>query len=419
MNSIKHTTYSRSTNHELPAAPWPHFEEDEIEAAAAVLRSGKVNYWTGEEGRLFEKEFARTVDTKYAICVANGTLALELALEALGVRAGDEVITTSRTFIASASCVAMRGAKPVCVDIDRESQNITVETIRRAITSRTRAIIAVHLAGWPCDMDAINHLASSYGIAVIEDCAQAQGATYKGRPVGSLGTVAAFSFCQDKIMTTGGEGGMLTTNSAEIWERAWSYKDHGKSYDAVYNREHPPGFRWLHESFGTNWRMTEMQSAIGRIALRKVPGWVQTRRRYAARMMERLSAIPALRIPTPPWRYGHSFYKFYAFVRPELLAPGWDRDRIMQAIQGRGVSCLVGSCSEIYLEKAFEGLRPIERFPVAKELGKTSLMFLVHPTLTSAHIEKACEITGEVMQEAANGYAAPLVKSASASVSER
>lgn len=382
-----------------PFAPWPYFEADEIEAAAAVLRSGKVNYWTGQEGRLFETEFARSVGAKYAVCLANGTVALELALQALGIGRGDEVITTSRTFIASASCIVMCGARPVCVDVDPDSQNLTAETIRRAITPRTKAIIAVHLAGWPCDMDEILHLAREYGLRVIEDCAQAQGAMYKGRPLGSLGDVAAFSFCQDKIMTTAGEGGMLTTNDPGVWERAWSFKDHGKSYDAVYKRDHQPGFRWLHESFGTNWRMTEIQAAVGRVALTKVPRWVERRRRHANTMTQALSSLAGLRIPTPPDSVLHAYYKYYAFLRPEMLQKGWDRDAILRAIKAEGVPCFVGSCSEIYLERAF-GARRERRLPVAKSLGETSLMFLVHPTLSDEDIAFACRTIRNVMTRA-------------------
>jgi dTDP-4-amino-4,6-dideoxygalactose transaminase len=385
---------------QIPFAPWPYFEADEIEAAAAVLRSGKVNYWTGQEGRLFETEFARSVGTKYAICVANGTVALELALQALGIGRGDEVITTSRTFIASASCIVMRGARPVCVDVDPSSQNITPETIRQAITPRTKAIIAVHLAGWPCDMDEILQLASEHGLRVIEDCAQAQGAMYKGRPVGSLGDVAAFSFCQDKIMTTAGEGGMLTTNDPEVWERAWSFKDHGKSYDAVYNREHGEGFRWLHESFGTNWRMTEIQAALGRVALTKVSRWVETRRRHANMLTRTLSSLPGLRIPTVPDSVHHAYYKYYVFLRPEMLQDGWDRNAIMQAIKAEGVPCFVGSCSEIYLEKAFVVRRKHPSLPVAKLLGETSLMLLVHPTLSDEHIAVTCQTIESVIAKA-------------------
>jgi dTDP-4-amino-4,6-dideoxygalactose transaminase len=357
-----------------------------------------VNYWTGQEGRLFENEYAAFVGTKHAICLTNGTVALELALYALGIGPGDEVITTSRTFIASASCIVMRGAKPVCVDVDRNSQNITAETIRRAITPRTKAIIAVHLAGWPCDMDPIMELAEEYGLKVIEDCAQCHGATYKGKPVGSLGHMAAFSFCQDKILTTGGEGGMVTTNDEHLWERAWSFKDHGKSFDAVYKRQHPPGFRWLHESFGTNWRLTEMQSALGRVILRKLPEWVAIRRKHAAQLTQTFRQLPGLRVTEAPAEIGHAYYKYYAFVRPERLKKDWNRDRIMAEVNAAGVPCLSGSCSEIYLEKAFPSeMRPAGGLPVARELGETSLMFLVHPTLEERHIALTCQTVEKVM----------------------
>ena len=383
---------------ERPFAPWPSFSEEEIAAATRVLSSGKVNYWTGDEGRKFEAEFASFAGCKYAIALANGTVALELALEALGIGAGDEVIVTSRTFIASASCAVMRGATPVMADVDPESQNITAETIRAVLTSRSRAIIAVHLAGWPCDMDPILDLAREHGLKVIEDCAQAPGALYKGRPVGSMGDVNAFSFCQDKIMTTGGEGGMVTTNDKSLWERAWAFKDHGKSYDAVYGRQHPPGYRWLHESFGTNWRLTEMQSAMGRVLLRELPQFVRTRRRLAAILTERFSQIPALRITLPPDDVFHSYYKYYVFLRSERLRSDWNRQRIVDAINAEGVPCFVGSCSEIYLERAFpDALRPRERLPVAKELSDTSLMFLVHPTLSDLDMQDTADAVEKVM----------------------
>jgi dTDP-4-amino-4,6-dideoxygalactose transaminase len=385
-----------------PFAAWPYFENDEISAVTAILASGKVNYWTGEEGRLFEKEFSSFIDCKHAIAVANGTVALELALYALGIGPGDEVIVPCRTFIASASCVVMRGAVPVMADVDPVSQNITADTIKAVITPRTKAIIAVHLAGWPCDMDPIMDLAKDHGLKVIEDCAQAHGATYKGRAVGSLGDAAAFSFCQDKIISTGGEGGMLTTNDYSVWEKAWAFKDHGKSYDEVFKGHRPPGFRWLHESFGTNWRLTEVQSGIGRRQLKKILWWRTARRNNAAILTERFSAVPALRVTVPEPDFGHAYYKYYAFVRPERLRKGWDRDRIMAAIIAEGIPCFSGSCSEIYLEKAFEreGLRPGQRLPVARELGETSLMFLVHPTLEQKDMEDICRAVEKVMRAA-------------------
>jgi hypothetical protein len=380
---------------------WPFFANDEIEAAAQVLRSGKVNYWTGPEGGLFETEFAAYIGTHHAVALANGSVALELALRVLGIGSGDDVVTTPRTFIASASSAIAIGARPVFADVDRDSQNITAESIRVALTPATKAIIVVHLAGWPCEMDEIMSLARERSLKVIEDCAQAHGASYKGRPAGSIGDIGAFSFCQDKIMTTAGEGGMITLNSDEEYERAWAYKDHGKSYDAAFRRHHPPGFRWLHESFGTNWRMTEIQSAIGRLQLRKLPGWLETRQEYASQLNACFAELPGLRVTLPPSHIGHAYYKHYVFVRPSALRSDWNHDRILAEITAQGIACFAGSCSEIYLEKAFHAdMRPKERLPVARELGETSLMFLVHPTLKPEDIARTCEIVRQVMLKA-------------------
>lgn len=384
------------------AGAWPCFSEEDIATVSRILSSGKVNYWTGNECREFEREYAEKLGVRHAIAVTNGTVALELALYALGIGPGDEVIVTPRSFLASVSCIIMRGARPVFADVDRDSQNVTAETIAPRITRRTRAILAVHLAGWPCEMDPILGLARAYGLAVVEDCAQAHGSYYKGRPSGSMGTINGFSFCQDKIMTTGGEGGLVATDDPELWSRAWSFKDHGKSYDAVYNRAHPPGFRWLHEDFGTNWRMLEIQGGLGRRCLRKLDGWVEARRQHASQLNRILADLPALRLTIPPDHIGHSYYKYYAFVRPEALRSGWSRDRILAEVSQAGVVCLAGSCSEMYREKAFakHGLEVTGRLPVAAELGETSVMLLVHPTLSPEAIEYAGEILRDTLRKA-------------------
>jgi dTDP-4-amino-4,6-dideoxygalactose transaminase len=393
-------------------APWPSFTDEETDAVKRVLLSNKVNYWTGTETREFEKEFAAWCDVPYAVALANGTLALDVALKALDIGPGDEVVVTPRTFIASVSCVVNAGAVPVFADVESDSGNISAATIAKVVTSKTKAVICVHLAGWPCDMDPIIALSEEHGFKVIEDCAQAHGARYKGRPVGSIGHVGAWSFCQDKIMSTAGEGGMVTTRDDAIWRSMWAYKDHGKSYEAVYERQHAPGFRWLHESFGTNWRMLEIQAVVGRIQLKRMVQWQRRRAANAKAIAGTCAWFKALRVPAFQCNAKsctqacvetagcvHANYKFYAYINPAQLNEGWSRDKVKDAINAEGVPCVQGSCSEVYLEKAFDGTgwRPGGRLPTARQLGETSLMFLVHPTLTEADIQKTCNAIAHVM----------------------
>lgn len=381
---------------------WPHYEEDEINAVTQILSSGKVNYWTGTEGKLFEKEFAQYIGVTHSVAVMNGTAALELALYTLGIGPGDEVIVPCRTFIATASAVIKMGATPIMADIDLNNQNINVTNINAVLTSNTKAIIVVHLAGWPCDMETIMSFAKQNNLLVIEDCAQAIGATVKGKKVGSWGDIAAFSFCQDKILTTGGEGGMVVTNNIELWKKMWAYKDHGKNYDAVFNTQHPIGFRWLHESFGTNLRMTEMQAAIGRIQLRKIENWIELRRRNAAILTERLSTISALCINQPNEKIKHVYYMYYSFVILEQLKNDWSRDRLLEAINAENVPCSVGICPEIYLEHAFKkfNLSPSQRLPHAQYIGERSLMFHVHPRLSVDEMHYMADVIEKIFNKA-------------------
>ena len=390
-------------------SPWPSFTQEEADAVSQVLLSNKVNYWTGTECREFEKEFAAWAGTDYAVALANGTLALDVALQAMGIGEGDEVIVTPRSFIASVSTVVNAGAMPVFADVDNNTGNISATTIAPKITDKTKAIICVHLAGWPCDMDEIMALAKQHNLWVIEDCAQAHGAKYKGKPVGSIGHVGAWSFCQDKIMTTGGEGGMVTTNDKVLWQKMWEYKDHGKNYDSIYHKQHPPGFRWLHDSFGTNWRMMEMQAVIGRIQLKKMAEWTKIRTQNAKILRDALTQFAGeqqfLRIPDIEFHQVmggdsvHAYYKYYVYVRPENLPENINRDSILNALNEKKIPCFSGSCSEIYLEKAFDNhpSRPNARLTVAKELGETSLMFLIHPTLTTNEMQTIATTTVDVL----------------------
>ena len=390
-------------------SPWPSFTQEEADAVSQVLLSNKVNYWTGTECREFEKEFAAWAGTDYAVALANGTLALDVALQAMGIGEGDEVIVTPRSFIASVSTVVNAGAIPVFADVEADTGNISARTIAPHITDKTKAIICVHLAGWPCDMDEIMALAKQHNLWVIEDCAQAHGAKYKGKPVGSIGHIGAWSFCQDKIMTTGGEGGMVTTNDKVLWQKMWEYKDHGKNYDSIYHKQHPPGFRWLHDSFGTNWRMMEMQAVIGRIQLKKMAEWTKIRTQNAKILREALTQFAGerqfLRIPDIEFHQVmggdsvHAYYKYYVYVRPENLPENINRDSILNALNEKKIPCFSGSCSEIYLEKAFDNhpSRPNARLTVAKELGETSLMFLIHPTLTTDEMQTIANTSVDVL----------------------
>lgn len=380
-----------------PVPPWPSFDAGDQEAVRAVLESGRVNYWTGEQGRLFEKEFARFAGVEYAVAVANGTTALEIALHALGIGAGDEVVVPAATFVATASAVVARGARPVVVDVERSSQCLSAATVEPAITERTRAVIVVHLGGHPVEMAPILDLARERGLFVVEDCAQAHGARREGRSVGSFGHIAAWSFCQDKIMTTGGEGGAITTDDEKLWRRCWEQKDHGKSWSEVHRGSHAPGFRWLHHRFGTNSRMTEMQAAIGRTQLHKIETWSSTRRRHGAALREALDPLRCLRLTETDTQSDHAYYRFSGFLDASRLKDGWDRDRFVASVAAEGVPCLHGGCPEIQREVAFDRFpAQQEHLPVAAELGRSSFALLVHPTLRDADVDDVASAVRKV-----------------------
>ncbi len=378
------------------AEHWPFYDEDEIAAVARVLRSGKVNQWTGGDVFAFERALERRFQGGHGIAVANGSLALELALRAFDIGPGDEVVVTPRTFVASAFCAMLVGATPVFADVDAESGNITAESIEAVLTERTKAVIPVHLAGWPAEMEPIMALARRHDLKVIEDCAQAVGAEIGGRPIGSFGDAAAFSFCQDKIISTGGEGGYVSFRDRDAWRWAWSFKDHGKNHGKAFEPNPRPGFRWLHDSVGTNWRMPGPLAAIGLVQLAKLDEWVETRRRNAAIWSAALEGIGGLAGPAPSEGVRHAFYKHYFY-----LDDGPDAERLREAILTRageaGLKVFSGSCSEVYLEHAFDAL-PRPDLPVARSLGRRSLMVEVHPTLRRDLLARRAEALANVVK---------------------
>lgn len=385
---------------------WPYFDENTISRVKNVLEKGKVNYWTGNEGKQFEKEFGEYCGTDFAIGLSNGSLALSSCYLAAGIGKDDEIITTPRTFIATASSAVLLNAKPIFADVDFVSGNITAKTIEPLITKKTKAISIVHLGGWPAEIFEIKELAKQNNLILIEDCAQAHGAGYikdnEFISVGSIGDMGSWSFCQDKIMSTGGEGGMVTTNNKFIHKKIWSLKDHGKSYSKVISKNENLGFRWLHDDFGSNFRITEMQSAIGRVQLKKLSEWNQLRYRNAMILSEKLRKLRLVRLALPPNNLRHGWYKYYCYLNLEALSSNWNRLRIIQEISNMGYPAYVGGCSEIYLEKAFinRKLNPKKRLPNAKSLGETSLMFLIHPTISEENMNKYSNKICEVLKKA-------------------
>ncbi len=356
---------------------WPTFSDEMINNVTNVLKSGKVNQWTGTKVFDFEKKFSKYFDVKHSIAVFNGSVAIALCLKTLGLGIGDDVIVTARTFIASASEINICGCTPIFADCDYNSQNVTLNTIKSVVTKKTRAVILVHLAGWPCEMEEIVDWCHSNNIFVIEDCAQSHGAKYNNKYLGTFGDINAWSFCQDKIITTGGEGGMITTNNTDYYLKARSFKDHGKNYEKMLVPSPPGLFKWVHDTIGTNLRMTEMQASIGIDALDSLDSWVSARRLNAEIFNSTFNNLPLVRLTLPDEKIYHAYYKYYFFIRPEYLASEITRNDLIVKINEMGIPCFQGTCGEVYKEKAYD----LDlNLPITKELSETSIMLLVDPT---------------------------------------
>ena len=278
------------------------------------------------------------------------------------------------------------------------------KSIEPLINNKTKAISVVHIGGWPADMISICKLAKSYGIPVVEDCAQAHGAKilHNGefKSVGSFGDISAWSFCQDKIISTAGEGGMITTNDKKKWEFIWSLKDHGKNYNLVNKKDNKIGFRWLHESIGTNLRITEIQSAIGKIQLKNIDKTNKMREKNALYLISRLKKFKSLRIPIPSNDMKHAWYRLYVYLKIDFLSSDWSRNRIIHEINLLGYPAFSGSCGEIFREKCFKDYKINQNLKICKELSDTSLAFLVHPNINQNELEKYGEAICLILEKA-------------------
>jgi len=380
---------------------WPNYTDQEINKVIKVLKSGNVNYLSNNEGRKFEKEFSKLFGSKYSIALSNGTNALELSLMAINLNTDDEVIVTSKSFIASASAVVAMGGKPIFSDIDINSQNISSNFVEKLMTKQTRALICVHLGGWPCNVVELLRLCRKYGIKLIEDCSQAHGAKFKNRYVGTFGDFGTWSFCNDKIISTGGEGGMITTNSYKNYKLLWSLKDHGKNKEKYYLTNKNNAFKFVHDKFGTNYRLTEMQSAIGRVQLKTLKARLKIRNRNANRYMKNLSKLKVLIIPNIPKEINHSFYRLYLRFNFKYIKKGWSKNRILYNLNKQGFLCSEGSCSEIYRENCFINsiYRVKKRLPNARILSLTSFALLVDHTISINQIDINSKIAINFLNE--------------------
>jgi len=389
------------------------YDQKQIKKVSQVLKKNKTNYWTGNECRKFEKEFSNYHGIKYSVTVSNGSVALELALKALNLKKTDLVIVTPRSFVISASCVLNLGLKPVFADVG-DNGNLSIEGIKKAYNRNVKAIIIVHLNGLPCDLDPILKFVKKNKLYLIEDCSQAHGAIYKGKKVGSFGDVSTWSFCQDKIISTGGEGGMISTNSQKLWLKIWSLKDHGKNHNSVFFKKHKVGFRWLHDDLGSNYRMTEMQAAIGREQLKLLNQNLRKRNLIANLYLKGLREYynkfnilkkPVLKCASCPLKNKirkcnkclSAYYRLNLFVNTNEL----NQIKLIELLNKNRIDCSVGSCPEIYREKLFKKNKFYSKLKLANAnlLGKSSIMFPVNPNKSISLVKKEIKKIRKIMQK--------------------
>ena len=369
------------------------YSSKQLSKVVSVLKRNKTNYWTGSECKKFEKEFSDFHNINYSIAVSNGSVALEIALKSLNLKNNDSVIVSPRSFIISASCTLNLGLNPIFADIDQNG-NLDIDSIKKVYNSSVKAIILVHLNGLPCDMDPIMNFVKKQNIILIEDCSQAHGAIYKNKMIGSFGNISTWSFCQDKIISTGGEGGMISTNSKNLYLKMWSLKDHGKNFNKVFKKKYKQGFKWLHDDLGSNYRMTEIQAAIGREQLKSLKKQIKKRNFIANLYLNSLKDYyrkfnliiePNFKCKTCPIKNKkkmcnqckHSFYRLNFFLNINKIK----RDQLICQLNNQKINCGVGSCPEIYREKVFKKYNhaPKNRLQNAKFLGEKSITFPINP----------------------------------------
>ncbi len=362
---------------------WPNFNNNLISKVVNVIKSGEINYTFGNQGKEFEKKFSKFIGNKYSIAVCNGTAALEVAIKSLDFPKNSKIMVPARSFFSSASCIVNTGHIPVFVDIDPFTQNISIKDLKKKINDNIKAIICVHLGGLPCDMKNIKNLAKKKNIKIIEDCSQAHGASINNKQVGSFGEVATWSFCTDKIISTLGEGGMISTNKKKIYEYCKRYINHGT---ALSKRNTSEKFIYNKDIFGTNLRITEIQSVAGIEQLKDIKK-IQKKREKIAKDYFKIFLMYEnyLKCYMPNKNVKSAWYRFYFFVNPKVKYNQKIRFKIIKFFKENDIKCFTGACPEIYLEKSFKNLENIKfkRLENCKLLGSTSLALDINHTLSN------------------------------------
>ena len=378
---------------------WPNFSKDLISNVGRIIGSGKINYTEGPYGIKFEKEFSKFIGNKYSIAICNGTAALEVAIKSLRLPKNSEIIVPARSFFSSASCIVNTGYNPVFADVNLLTQNITINEIKRKITKKTKAIICVHLAGLPCDMPSIKKLANKKKIKIIEDCSQAHGASINNKQVGSFGDISTWSFCNDKIMSTLGEGGMISTNKKNLYEFCKRYINHGTNYK---NNKKTEKFIYNKDYFGTNLRITEIQSFAGLEQLKNLKKIQNKRENISKIYFDLISNYQDFfNYYYPSKKIKSAWYRLYFFLKSDVKNYQKIRFKIIKDLRKNNLKCFTGSCPEIYLEKAFKKLnnfKPV-RLKNCKILGETSIALDINHTLEYSIHKKKILILRNVIEK--------------------
>ena len=362
---------------------WPKFTDKEINLVKKILKSGKINQWTGNYNKLFSNAFKKSVRQKYAIPICNGSLALDLAVRSLNLKPFSQILVTSRSFVATAKCITNNHHHPIFLDESSEYSGICLKDLKKKFNKKVKAIICAHIGGYPNKIDEIKSFAKEKNIFLIEDCSQSHGGNYKNKPLGSFSDISVWSFCQDKIISTGGEGGMITTNNKKIYEYCNQFKDHGKNFNKMNNKKYKYSFKYLHDFNGTNLRLTEIQCAMGLIQLSNLKKNLITRRKFVKELLLVLQNYKYIKIMPYSKINDCSWYRLYFTINFKKIKK--TREEVLALLNSNRITSNSGTCCELYKEKIFKNFKTTEK-KYCNYLAKNSIALVIHPFLNKKEI---------------------------------